>query len=588
MQRAAFALGVGLLAVLPLLLRGPSCGHDFDFHLQSWFAVREAWRQGLLVPHWVAGANFGAGEPRFVFYPPLTWLLGASLGCMLPWAMVPAAFTALCFAGAASSMHRIAIRFVGVADAPVAATLYALSPYLLFTGYERTAYGELLAAVWMPLLLEALMLKRWRATALLIAALWFTNAPAAVMGCYLVLLALGWQLAVRSRGEVGGRTRTMLADAQQSFGALLLGGALAADYLLPAWYERRFVAIGRAVGPGMRVEDSFLFGRTGEPFHDQVLRTASWIAVVTFSAGALAAFARARRSPQASCPGSPREESGSASLLGFLPVLLAACLLLQLPFTRGLWHRLPELAFLQFPWRLLLPASAAAALLLAAALPRLQGRGRVVLWTLTLAYAAAAIMWAGHTRYQPCDDEDNVAAQQALVAGGSGFEGTDEYTPAGADNGEIQRGLPRVRLLAAPDADEGDSGLGDATNPPWLPQGSDRVAGRVLGSTDVRLWSSEALVVRATPTRDVYAVLRLERFPAWQLRLNGAPCGNACVSRDDGLVTVHLPPNRTSEIEAHYRTTDDLEIGRTLSLGALLLTVARWRRRRSSATVATL
>ncbi len=587
MQRAAFALVVGLLAALPLLLRGPSCGHDFDFHLQSWFAVREAWRQGLLVPHWVAGANYGAGEPRFVFYPPLTWLLGAVLGCVLPWALVPAAFTALCFAGAAWSMHRVAARIAGGTAAPVAATLYALSPYLLFTGYERTAYGELLAAVWMPLLLQAIMLRRWRATALLVAALWFTNAPASVMGCYLVLLALGWKMAVRRREAAAGGTRnTVLADARQSFGALLLGGALAADYLVPAWYEQRFVAINKAVGPGMRVEDSFLFGHTGEAFHDQVLRTASWIAVVTFSAGALAALAWALRSLRASSEGSTPSRTSAVPLLSFLPLLLAVCLLLQLPFTHGIWHRLPELAFLQFPWRLLLPASAAAALLIATALPR--GRGRAAVWTLTLAYAAAAITWAAHTRYQPCDDEDNVAAQQALVAGGAGFEGgfegTDEYTPAGADNGEIQRGLPRVRLLAAPDADEGDdSGASaTATNPPWLPQGPDLAAGRVLGSTEVRLWSSEALRVRAMPTRGAYAVLRLERFPAWTVLLNGAPCSDRCIPRDDGLVTVRLPPNRTSEIDARYRTTGDVELGRTLSLGALLLTAAGWRRRKAS------
>ncbi len=596
MQRAAFALVVGLLAAAPLLLRGPSCGHDFDFHLQSWFAVREAWRQGLLVPHWVAGANYGAGEPRFVFYPPLTWLLGAALGCVLPWALVPAAFTALCFAGAASSMHRVAARLVGSAAAPVAATFYALSPYLLFTGYERTAYGELLAAVWTPLLLEALLLQRWRQTALLIAALWYTNAPAAVMGCYLLLLALGWRMAGRSRlvesGFLQHIARALLQEGRQTSGALLLGGALAADYLIPAWYEQRFVAVGRAVGPGMRVEDSFLFGQTGEPFHDQVLRTASWIAVVTFSAGALAALAWARRSLRASRRGSAFHQDGPDRLLSFLALLLTVAFLLQLPFTRELWHVLPELAFLQFPWRLLLPASAAAALLVAAALSWVRGRGKAAVWALTLAYAVAAMVWVERTRYQPCDEEDNVAAQQALVTGGEGFEGTDEYTPVGADNGEVQRGLPHVRLLAAPDADEGDSGPGDTTKPPSLPQRGELVAGRIAGHIDVRLWSSEALRVRATPARDAYAVLRLERFPAWQVLLNGAPCGTACVPRDDGLVTVHLPPGRTSEIDARYRTTGDVELGRALSSAALLVIAVqaaaqgRWRTRRRSSSAA--
>src|SRR5271168_4271500 len=75
----------GCTVALPLAIRGNSCGHDFDFHIQSWLAVAQQWRHGVFYPHWVEDANYGAGEPRFVFYPPLTWMLGALLGTVLPW-----------------------------------------------------------------------------------------------------------------------------------------------------------------------------------------------------------------------------------------------------------------------------------------------------------------------------------------------------------------------------------------------------------------------------------------------------------------------------------------------------------------------
>jgi hypothetical protein len=60
------------VAVAPQLIHGNSCGHDFDFHLVSWMECLNGWRHGIAYPHWAASANYGAGEPRLIFYPPLT------------------------------------------------------------------------------------------------------------------------------------------------------------------------------------------------------------------------------------------------------------------------------------------------------------------------------------------------------------------------------------------------------------------------------------------------------------------------------------------------------------------------------------
>src|SRR5579863_1065150 len=87
----ALILLAAVAAVAPQLIRGNSCGHDFDFHLVSWFDCLNSWHHGIPYPHWTPSANFGAGEPRFIFYPPLTWMLGAALGLILPWQLVPLA-----------------------------------------------------------------------------------------------------------------------------------------------------------------------------------------------------------------------------------------------------------------------------------------------------------------------------------------------------------------------------------------------------------------------------------------------------------------------------------------------------------------
>ena len=78
-----------LIAVLPILFQGPSCGHDYDFHLLNWFEAAAQFRHGNLHPQWAISPAFNAGEPRFLFYPPISWTIGAILGLFLPWTITP-------------------------------------------------------------------------------------------------------------------------------------------------------------------------------------------------------------------------------------------------------------------------------------------------------------------------------------------------------------------------------------------------------------------------------------------------------------------------------------------------------------------
>ena len=81
-----------LALFVPLLFFGIPSGHDFEFHMNSWMEVLSQWRLGILYPRWAALAHFGYGEARFIFYPPISWMLGAALGSFLPWWIVPAVY----------------------------------------------------------------------------------------------------------------------------------------------------------------------------------------------------------------------------------------------------------------------------------------------------------------------------------------------------------------------------------------------------------------------------------------------------------------------------------------------------------------
>ncbi|MGB8845277.1 MAG: hypothetical protein WCC73_06335, partial [Terracidiphilus sp.] len=97
------------VAIVPQLIRGNSCGHDFDVHLVSWLDCVNAWHHGILYPHWASSPNYGAGEPRFVFYPPLTWMLGAALALILPWHVVPIALTFITLAATGLATRALAL-----------------------------------------------------------------------------------------------------------------------------------------------------------------------------------------------------------------------------------------------------------------------------------------------------------------------------------------------------------------------------------------------------------------------------------------------------------------------------------------------
>ena len=192
------------LAILPLLTKGCSCGHDFDFHLLSWMEAARQFTHGDLHPHWAYTPAYNAGEPRFVFYPPLSWMIGALLGLLLPWTWTPIAYTWLALTAAGLALYRLARDFASPTAALVAAVLYTVNPYMLFTAYERTAYAELLAAAWIPLLLQAILRGNDKGgvtiprIAIPIALLWLTNAPAAVMSCYALALLTAIRLAHKS------------------------------------------------------------------------------------------------------------------------------------------------------------------------------------------------------------------------------------------------------------------------------------------------------------------------------------------------------------------------------------------------------
>jgi hypothetical protein len=540
-----------LFVVHPLMVHGCSCGHDFDFHLLSWFEAAMQIAHGNLHPHWAFTPAFNAGEPRFVFYPPISWYLGAGLGLALThlpgvseaagWSAAPVVFTWMALTLAGLAMYLLAREFASEGASLVGAVLYVANPYMLFTAFERTAYGELLAAAWIPLLLLAALRERVTVAGVAapVALLWLTNAPAGIMGTYTLVLLL----VARLVGEARSSWLRLAATAACGTG---LGLALAGFYLVPAVYERRFVQIAMATIAGMKIDQNFLFEHTGamtdQVLHDAVLHTASVIAVLLLVATVIALGAVGARRARVSFPLLP------------LSILTGAIAFLLTPWSAFLWIHAPEAALLQFPWRLLAVLTPVLALGIAQLLSgdrqgastiadRPVGRDTVVRRIAAFVALAALTIPAYHVFRQPCDPEDTAPARLALFHSSAGTDPTDEYTPVDADNDALTAGDP----------------------PYWLADSAE--AGAPLDSTP----GPTPMHFDLTAPHAEDLILNLRQYPAWQISRNGvAVVPGEYEDRPDGLIAIPVPVG-LSRIDIRYAQTLDQTLGDAVSLVALVL-----------------
>jgi hypothetical protein len=513
-------MATAFLVILPFFFLGNPSGHDFEFHVNSWMEVLGQWRQGILYPQWAALAQYGYGEARFIFYPPASWTLGAALGALLPWKAVPGAYVWFALTLSGCSMFQLARRWLDRRDAIFAAALYAANPYYIVIVYWRSAFAELLAGALLPLLLlYALRTEdEGRETviplAVIVAAAWLTNIPAAVMVNYSLALLIVMVAVLKRSPRV------------LPYGALavLLGAALAAFFLLPAAYERRWVNIAEVLSAGVRPQDNFLFVKIDDADHNRFNLLVSLVASAEMIVLAMAAFfSRSWRRQQ------PR---AWWTLFGW--ALLAG--LLNFSFTTFLWEHLPELRYLQLPWRWLLCLNVALALFVAMASRRRIVRGLICVTM----FAVLIFVW--HRVQAPWwetagDFGDMLQHQQS----GVGYEGTDEYVPAGADPYEIKHDAARVAL-------------------------EDESAAQI----QVHRWDAEDKMCTAQVEQPGQLVLRLFNYPAWRVEVNGQEV--AASTRDvtgEMLIPVQKGENR---VQITFTRTWDRTLGGIISaVSALFL-----------------
>jgi 6-pyruvoyl-tetrahydropterin synthase related domain len=527
-------MAASLVMVVPFIFWGNPSGHDFEFHMNSWMEVLSQWKQGVIYPGWAGLAHYGYGEARFIFYPPISWTLGAILGALLPWPIVPAAYTWIALTLSGCTMFLLSRTWLSRNDAIFAAAFYAVNPYYLVIIYWRSAFAELLAGALLPLLVMfVLRLNEGRIAvrreviplAMVVTAAWLTNIPAAVMVTYsLGLLVLIRAIGLRSPATAG-----------RGLFAVVMGLALAAFYLLPAIYEQKWINIAQVLSPGIRPADNFLFTNIHDNDHDRFNLLVSLVAFseMTALAGTIVLF---------------RKRKPSSLVARYFVLWSLTSVLLMFPVALLAWKHLPELKFVQLPWRWLLCVNVSFVPLLALAWRQ---------WTMrTLLYVVFLMMLAfvWHRVQQPWwDNTSDIAEMLDDQQTGHGYEGTEEYVPKGTDGYDISQDAP---LATAKDADS--------------------------VQISIQQWNSQSKRFTAETSLPAKLYLRLFNYPAWTVEING----RVTVTETRGgtgqmVIPIQQGVNRVS---VTFARTWDRTIGLLISLLTTLLMVSfTWGQRHHAA-----
>jgi 6-pyruvoyl-tetrahydropterin synthase related domain len=545
------SMATALAIIWPFFWKGNASGHDFSFHAASWMDAAAQWRDGILLPRWTAGANHGFGEPRFIFYPPLSWMFGAALGFVVPWVYVPAVFIVLTQMMAGLSAFALGRRLFPERGAFLCAVCYAANPYALLIVYMRSDFAEQLALVFFPLLtlatLEVLGLvhaplgKKPSSIALLailFAAVWLTNAPAGVVATYSLAVLFAWT-AITTKS-----CRPLI----QGGIALALGFGLAGVYLVPAIYEQRWVNITQALASGLQPSQNFLFAVIADTEHNAFNRIASGMAVLMIVLTAIFAALTVPRRDKS------RLHPSAKSVWSVLFVLSVTAAFLMLHVSNIFWIALPKLRFVQFPWRwmsiLAIPFACFIAMTTSQRRLRWYGSALIVAAVMA-ALGAAATYMVRHTWW----DSEDIPVLQEAIGNDEGFEGVDEYDPVGGDHSILPEKSARATLLRAT---RNSSAEPDA-------------------KVHVESWTAERKELRITAREPLRLSLRLLNYPAWRIEVNDAAV-IAQQTAETGQIVVPLAAGSSHVIVRFVRTPDRI-IGGVLTGAAIFVVLLLFFRR---------
>ena len=569
-EKDGWAWEVLLVALLPALARwwvsALPGGPDQAIHVFRAVELDWAINQGVWYPRWAADLVYGYGYPLFNVYGPGAQYLIVMLH-RLGLTFVSATLAAFALADVIGALGAYAFgrALFGVRGGLLTALGYAYAPYVLMS-LHRGALPEALGLALLPWLLWSLWeLHRspgaWaiaRAAALFAAFPFIHNPSTALAGGCAVALTIALSLAAHGRE----RWRSTAA----CLGALALGLVVSAWYWVPVAFEVSAIHIERAYSPPV-LDYHYHFLQLGEMLSwpqafDRTLiggetpRALGWPQVAL----AVAALAALGRHPA---------RQRAALIAAFIGALGLAAL--TQPWAVVVWERVPGLSLIQFPARLLGPASLLLAILAGSLTAEGVARSAARRWMVPIA-AGIMMLYALPWTYGGLDPSVPANPTLSDIHDWERRTGTIGTTTAGEYLPITVQTLPDPNALRDAYAQGAPIERLDRTSLP---------AGAQATTTGVGYTRQQ---VTTDSTGAFTAVFNVFAFPGWRAVVNGVETP-ITPTTPDGRISVAVPAGH-AKIDLGFGTTPARQAGGAVTIVGLVALAALgasagWRRARA-------
>jgi hypothetical protein len=335
--------------------------HD-NAQVQRVYEMSKALEDGMFPVRWVADLGYNYGYPIFNFYAPLAYYVGGymtNIGIDALNATKTIMVLAMLISGI--TMYLFAKEFWGKLGGVLTALLYVYAPYHAVELYVRGDIAELWGYAFIPLafygLWKTFSQRQWRYVAIGASAYAFIvishNLTALMITPFFFVTLVILYIASYSKQK---ELRTMKKQYYLPV-ILLIGILLAAFYWLPTLTEMKYTNVLSQIGGGADFHDHFVClnqlwnspwgygGSTSGCLYDGLSFKIGKIHIVLAIIGLTALL------------GFWKKAKTKFSLLIWFAIALLCSVFLMLESSSFIWNAIPQMAFIQYPWRFLMITS---------------------------------------------------------------------------------------------------------------------------------------------------------------------------------------------------------------------------------------